>query len=90
MALAEYKYVDYGSLVNLGKYSTLGNLMGNLLGRWSKSFCIEGLIARLMYKSLYKMHLIALHGYTREILLTIANLLTNRGLKPSLEIALNI
>ncbi len=84
--LPEYKYVDYGSLVNLGKYSTVGNLMGNLLGRWSKSFFIEGLIARLMYKSLYKMHLLALHGYTHQILLTIANLLTKRMLKPRLKL----
>ena len=26
----EYHYHDYGSLVSLGKYSTVGNMMGNL------------------------------------------------------------
>jgi len=31
-ALANYVYKDYGSLVNLGRYSTVGNLMGSLLG----------------------------------------------------------
>lgn len=84
--LPYYKYVDYGSLVNLGEYSTVGNLMGNLMGKWSGNMRVEGLLARLVYKSLYKMHLIALHGYTREILLTIANLLTNRGHKPRLKL----
>lgn len=84
--LPEYKYVDYGSLVNLGKYSTVGSLMGNLMGKWSGSLSVEGLGARVVYKSLYKMHLIALHGYTREILLTIANWLTNRGTKPRLKL----
>lgn len=84
--LPEYKYVDYGSLVNLGKYSTVGNLMGNLLGKWSGNMRIEGVLARLVYKSLYKMHLISLHGYSREILLTVANWLANRGHKPRLKL----
>ena len=84
--LPEYRYVDYGSLVNLGHYSTVGNLMGNLMGRWSGSMSVEGFAARMVYKSLYRMHLIALHGYTREILMTIANWITNRGLKPRLKL----
>ncbi|MEB8432766.1 NAD(P)/FAD-dependent oxidoreductase [Cocleimonas sp. KMM 6892] len=84
--LPEYRYVDYGSLVNLGHYSTVGNLMGNLMGRWSGSMSVEGFVARMVYKSLYRMHLIALHGYTREILMTIANWITNRGLKPRLKL----
>jgi len=84
--LPEYRYVDYGSLVNLGNYSTVGNLMGNLMGKWSGSMSVEGFAARMVYKSLYRMHLIALHGYTREILMTIANWITNRGLKPRLKL----
>jgi len=84
-ALPEYKYVDYGSLVNLGKYSTVGSLMGNM-GHWSGSLSVEGFLARMVYKSLYRMHLIALHGYTREILMSIANWLTSRGIKPNLKL----
>lgn len=57
--LGEYTYQDFGSLVSLGKYSTVGSLMGFVIGR---SFLIEGLFARLMYRSLYKMHEAALHG----------------------------
>ena len=84
-ALPEYKYVDYGSLVNLGRYSTVGSLMGKL-GHWTGRLSVEGFLARMVYKSLYRMHLIALHGYTREILMTIANWLTSRGIKPKLKL----
>lgn len=59
--LPSYVYKDYGSLVNLGRYSTVGNLMGSLLGG---SMFVEGLIARLMYLMLYQTHLAALHGVT--------------------------
>jgi NADH dehydrogenase len=54
-----YQYKDFGSLVSLGKYSTVGSLMGFIVG---KSMFIEGLFARMMYRSLYKMHEAALHG----------------------------
>jgi NADH dehydrogenase len=57
--LLPFHYRDFGSLVSLGKYSTVGNLMGSLVGR---NFFVAGLFARLMYSSLYKMHEIALHG----------------------------
>lgn len=57
--LRPYVYRDFGSLVSLGKYSTVGNLMGVLVGR---SLFIEGIVARLVYRSLYKLHLAALHG----------------------------
>jgi NADH:ubiquinone reductase (H+-translocating) len=57
--LEPFHYRDFGSLVSLGKYSTIGSLMGGLLG---KNMFIEGVFARLMYRSLYKMHQHALHG----------------------------
>ena len=57
--LEPFHYRDFGSLVSLGKYSTVGSLMGFLIGR---SLFIEGYFARLMYRSLYKMHEAALHG----------------------------
>lgn len=84
--LPDYKYTDYGSLVNLGNYSTVGNLMGNLMGKWSGSLRIEGLIARIVYKSLYQMHLVSLNGYMREFLLVIASWLSRRGSKPRLKL----
>ena len=54
-----FVYRDFGSLVSLGRYSTVGSLMGFLVG---KNLFIEGYFARLMYRSLYKMHEYALHG----------------------------
>lgn len=71
----EYTYLDYGSLVNLGSYTTVGNLMGSISG---SNLFIEGLIARLMYQSLYKMHLMALHGFWSMALQTLARLITRR------------
>ena len=76
--LPEYKYVDYGSLVNISSYTTVGNLMGNLLGKWTGSVMLEGLIARFIYKSLYKMHLIALHGYSGTLMHVIASRLMRK------------
>ena len=68
--LVKYIYLDYGSLVALGKYTTVGNLMGNLMG----SVSIGGFIARVVYLSLYKMHQVAVHGYFRTAMLTLSNL----------------
>lgn len=73
--LPQYRYKDYGSLVNLGSYSTVGNLMGSLMGG---SMFIEGLIARLMYLMLYQMHLLALHGITMVSLRLVAKFITRR------------
>ena len=74
--LPEFTYRDYGSLVNLGSYTTVGNLMGSLSG---SSLFIEGLFARLMYQSLYKMHLMALHGFWSTALQTLARTITRRS-----------
>jgi NADH:quinone reductase (non-electrogenic) len=73
--LLAWQYHDFGSLVALGHYSTVGNLMGRLVGR---NIFIEGYIARLMYWSLYKMHQLALHGVTKVSLDTLARLITRR------------
>jgi NADH dehydrogenase len=70
-----WRYHDFGSLVSLGEYSTVGSLMGGLLGG---SLWIEGLFARLMYRSLYKMHEYALHGPTKVTLDTLARMITRR------------
>jgi NADH:ubiquinone reductase (H+-translocating) len=73
--LREYRYRDFGSLVSLGDYSTVGNMMGALVGG---SLMIEGYFARLMYVSLYKMHELALHGFPKVALETLARLITRR------------
>jgi NADH dehydrogenase len=73
--LLSYVYRDYGSLVALGKYSTVGALMNELM---RGSVMVEGVIARLVYLSLYKMHQVALFGWYRVVLLTFANVLRRR------------
>lgn len=73
--LKPFRYHDFGSLVSLGKYSTVGSLMGFVSGR---SMWVEGLFARYMYRSLYQMHLMALHGPTKVILDVLARAITRR------------
>ncbi|MBM3358217.1 MAG: NAD(P)/FAD-dependent oxidoreductase [Betaproteobacteria bacterium] len=73
--LKPWRYRDFGSLVSFGEYSTVGSLMGALLGG---TIFIEGLFARLMYVSLYRMHLYALHGMAKVVFDTLARLITRR------------
>jgi NADH dehydrogenase len=70
-----WRYRDFGSLVSLGKYSTVGSLMGSIT---RGSVMIEGYFARVMYLSLYKMHEVALHGVVKASLDTLARLITRR------------
>lgn len=73
--LKPYTYRDFGSLVSLGEYSTVGTLMGALIGG---TIFVEGLFARLMYVSLYQMHLYALHGLAKVMLDLLARMITRR------------
>ena len=70
-----WRYRDFGSLVSLGEYSTVGSLMGKLIGG---AIFIEGHFARIMYVSLYKLHLYALHGFARVFFETLARIVTRR------------
>ena len=58
--------------MSLGKFSTVGSMMGGLIGR---SLMVEGCFAKLMYLSLYKMHELALHGTMKVALHTLARCL---------------
>jgi NADH dehydrogenase len=73
--LEPFVYRDFGSLVSLGKFSTVGSLMGFVVGR---SMFIEGYFARLVYRSLYKMHEAALHGGPTVLWRTIVGLVAGR------------
>ena len=80
--LEPYAYQDFGSLVALGKYSTVGNLMGFVVGR---GLFIDGLFARLVYRSLYKMHEAALHGGPAVFWRTLAGAFS-RGPAPTVKL----
>jgi NADH dehydrogenase len=73
--LAPFRYRDFGSLVSLGAYTTVGNLMGALVGG---ELTIKGYFARLMYMSLYKQHELSLHGFTKVAFDTLARLIIRR------------
>jgi NADH dehydrogenase len=73
--LLPYTYRDFGSLVSLGNHSTVGNLMGFLFGR---GFFIEGLLAKVMYRSLRMLHERALLGTPRALLGSLARALSRR------------
>lgn len=79
--LPVYVYRDYGSLISLSRYTAVGSLMGKLMGR----VMVEGLLARLVYISLYKRHLMALHGVLRVVLTTLANVLKH-GSRPRMKL----
>ena len=74
--LQPYIYRDFGSLVTLGNFQTVGNLMG-FIG--AKNVFIEGQIARLMYRSLYKMHEMALHGPWKTLVGSLARQLSRQA-----------
>jgi NADH dehydrogenase len=65
-----FKYQDFGSLVSLSRFSTVGNLMGNLVGG---SMFIEGRVARFAYLSLYRMHQVAIHGWFSTFLIMLGD-----------------
>jgi NADH dehydrogenase len=65
-----FVYRDRGSLVALSEYRTLGVLF--------QGFRIDGLLARLAYRSLYKQHLLAVFGFWKVALDTLAGFITRR------------
>jgi NADH:ubiquinone reductase (H+-translocating) len=73
--LPKFRYRDFGNLVSLSDYHTMGHLIG-MLGK--ESVYLEGVFARLMYRSLYKMHQQALHGTAKTALDMAAHLILRR------------
>jgi NADH:ubiquinone reductase (H+-translocating) len=81
-ALPQFRFRDHGSLVSLGELSAVGNLMGRLIGG---NMVIQGLIARIMYASLYKLHQISIYGYLRVAFDTMGRFLRRR-LEPRVKL----
>lgn len=68
--LKEFVYKDFGSLISLSRFSTIGNLMGNLV---RGTVFVEGWLARLFYLSLYRMHQNAVHGPVSTLLIMLGD-----------------
>lgn len=77
----EYVYRDLGSLVNLSRFHTVGNMFSFLGG----GFMVEGRIARFAYVSLYRRHLIEVYGPFRGMLMMALKTL-NRWIRPHLKL----
>ncbi|CAN7438882.1 NAD(P)/FAD-dependent oxidoreductase [Massilia sp. LjRoot122] len=71
-----YEYRDYGSLVSVGRDTSVGSLMGSLRGA---SWFVQGTMARLMYTSLHLMHHRAVLGTMRTGVLALARFLVRRA-----------
>jgi NADH:ubiquinone reductase (H+-translocating) len=67
-----FHYRDFGSLVSLGKYQSVGTLMGFIGGG---ALRVEGWIAKIFYLSLYRLHIWALFGFWRMALDTLARMI---------------
>jgi NADH dehydrogenase len=80
--LQPFVYRDKGSLVSLSRFSTVGSLMGNLVGG---RMAIEGRLARMVYLSLYRLHLIGIHGWLKGVAL-IAVGHVNQVVRPKLKL----
>ena len=80
--LRNFVYQDHGSLVSLSRFSTVGSLMGNLVGGRMR---LEGWVARTVYMSLYRMHLIAIHGWWRGVALIMIGHV-NQIVRPKLKL----
>jgi len=79
--LKPFRYRDHGSLVSFAEYSSVGVLSYMTKHR----LFVEGSIAKYLYISLYRLHQIALHGYTNTVLTMIVGRI-NRKLRPRLKL----
>ncbi len=80
--LVPFVYQDHGSLISLSRFSTVGSLMGNLVGG---RLAIEGRIARIVYVSLYRMHLVAIHGWLKGTVMILVGHV-NQVIRPKLKL----
>ena len=77
-----FHYRDFGSLVSLGTYQSVGTLMGFATGGTVR---LEGWIAKMFYISLYRLHVWALHGFWRMALDTLARMI-RRQTEPKVKL----
>ena len=80
--LDQFRYSDLGSLLSLGESGGVGRLMGFIHG---VGFELEGLLARLLYRWLYKRHLASLFGWWPVVLDTLGNWM-RRSTRPRVKL----
>jgi NADH dehydrogenase len=80
--LDQFRYSDLGSLLSLGESGGVGRLMGFIHGVGLE---IEGFLAGLLYRWLYKRHLASLFGWWAVILDTLGNWM-RRSTRPRVKL----
>lgn len=68
--LKQYIYKDYGSIISLSKFKTIGIINLNKINR---HIIFNGILAKIIYILLYTKHMISINGYKKTIILTIKN-----------------
>ena len=77
-----FVFEDQGSLVSLSDYSSVGSLMGSLT---RGSLFVEGQLAKIMYWGLHKQHQLALGGFRKTALITLAEMI-DRAYRPRIKL----
>lgn len=80
--LKSFKFTDKGTMVSLAGYSAVGSLLGNLS---KDSVMVEGWFARMIYKSIYRMHQRVLHGSFKTGVIMLIDKM-NRIIKPKVKL----
>lgn len=80
--LKKYKYKDYGYLISLSSFKTIGVINKFII---IKEIILKGKIIKLIYLSLYKIHLINIHGFIKTILIILSNII-NKIIKPKIKL----
>lgn len=75
--LPMFNFSDKGSLVSLSKNKAVGELLGQVN--------VQGIVAKSMYVSLYRMHQAAIYGYAHAGLLT-AKDFVSRKISPKIKL----
>jgi NADH:ubiquinone reductase (H+-translocating) len=69
-SLPMFKFSDKGSLVSLSQHKAIGELIG--------AVHVQGMLAKTMYVSLYRLHQANVHGYTHAGVITLKDMLARK------------
>ncbi|WOI57378.1 NAD(P)/FAD-dependent oxidoreductase [Palleronia sp. LCG004] len=78
----DFVYRDRGALVSLSRFATVGNIN---TGPSGGKLALEGRIARAAYMSLYRLHLLAIHGWLRGSVQIVAAKI-NKVVRPTVKL----
>lgn len=81
-SLRHFRYHDHGSLISLSRNRALGTLVGKLS---KEGMHVEGKVAQVAYRSLYRLHQTALHGRWHTLLIILIDRL-RRATRPRLKL----